>query len=198
MKAFRILLLGAVVAAGPVRAQKVFVDYDSATAFSQFQTYQLKETREDLQDTYPDIHRDVVVKIKKYLQEGGMTEAASDPDAFVAYYTADGQDLQLVLGDLEYTYGPNFSLGEYWEGGVGTRTPSSFEFREGTLVVDVWDAREKLLVFRGIATATLSKDYEKNVKKVNRALDKIIKTWAEMKGDHVRALRKLQEAQENP
>ena len=198
MKVFRTFLLAVVVAAGPVAAQKVFVDYDSATAFSQFRTYQLKETREDLRDTYPEIHRDVVVKIKKYLQQGGMTEAASDPDVFVAYYTADAENLRLVLGDLEYSYGPNFSLGGYWEGGVGTRTPSSFEFREGTLVVDVWDAREKLLVFRGIATATISKNYEKNVEKVNRALDKIIKTWAEMKGDRVRALRQLQEEGANP
>jgi hypothetical protein len=177
----------------PAFAQKVFIDYDSATAFSQYRTYQFKETREDMRDTRPDVHRNIVVKLKTYIQEGGMEEVQSNPDVYVAYYTADYRDLRLVLNDLEYTYGPDFSLGDYWEGGVGTRTPSTFEFREGTLIIDVWDAKEKKLVFRGIATAALSKKHEKNVEKVDKALEKILKQWGEMKGDRVRALRKYQE-----
>ena len=122
-----------------------------------------------------------------------MEEVQANPDVYVAYYTANYRDLRLVLGDLEYTYGPDFSLGGYWEGGVGTRTPNTFEFREGTLIIDVWDAKEKKLVFRGIATATLAKKHEKNVEKVDKALEKIFKQWGEMKGDRVRALRKYQE-----
>ncbi len=197
MKTPRICLLLLLATAYPAAAQKVFIDYDNATAFSQYRTYQFKETREDLRDTYPDVHRDVVVKLKKYIQEGGLAEAPSNPDVYVAYYTADYRDLRLVLGDLEYTYGPDFSLGGYWEGGVGTRTPDSFQFREGTLIIDVWDAKEKILVFRGIATAALAKNTEKNVEKLDKALEKIIKQWGEMKGDRVRAIRQLQEEEGN-
>jgi hypothetical protein len=193
MKAIYTCFLCLIAASLPAVAQKVFIDYDNATAFSQYRTYQFKETREDLRDTYPDAHRDVVVKLKKYIQEGGMEEVQSNPDVYVAYYTADYRDLRLVLGDLEYTYGPDFSFGGYWEGGVGTRTPNSFQFREGTLIIDVWDAEEKQLVFRGIATAALAKNTEKNVEKLDKALEKIIKQWGEMKGDRVRAIRKLQE-----
>ncbi len=177
----------------PAFAQKVFIDYDNATAFSQYRTYQFKETREDLRDTRPEVHSDIVVKLKRYIQEGGMEEVQASPDVYVAYYTANYRDLRLVLNDLEYTYGPDFSLGGYWEGGVGTRTPNTFEFREGTLIIDVWDAKEKKLVFRGIATAALAKKHEKNVEKVDKALEKIFKQWGEMKGDRVRALRKYQE-----
>lgn len=197
MKTPRICLLLLLATTYPAAAQKVFIDYDNATAFSQYRTYQFKETREDLRDTYPDVHRDVVVKLKKYIQEGGLAEAPSDPDVYVAYYTADYRDLRLVLGDLEYTYGPDFSLGGYWEGGVGTRTPDSFQFREGTLIIDVWDAKEKILVFRGIATAALAKNTEKNFEKLDKALEKIIKQWGEMKGDRVRAIRQLQEEEGN-
>ena len=177
----------------PAAAQKVFVDYDNATAFSQYRTYQFKETREDLRDTYPGIHKDVVVKLKRYIQEGGMKEVQTDPDVYIAYYTADYRDLRLVLSDLEYTYGPDFSLGGYWDGGVGTRMPGSFQFNEGTLVIDAWDAKEKKLVFRGIATAAIPKDLDKRTQKVDKALEKIIKKWGEMKGNNIRALRKIQE-----
>ena len=50
------------------------------------------------------------------------------------------------MGDLEYAYGDSFTPGSYWEGGVGTRDvgKKSFNFKEGTVVVDVWDrAREE-------------------------------------------------------
>lgn len=196
MNRIQIWVLCALVTSTASFGQKVYVDYDSATAFSQYRTYQFQETREDMRDTFPEVHKQIVVKLKKYIQEGGLTEVQANPDVHVAYYTADYRDLRLVLGDLEYAYGPDFSLGGYWDGGVGTRTPSSFQFKEGTLVIDVWDAKEKNLVFRGIATAALAKDRQKNVDKIDRAIDKIVKKWAEMKGDHVRAIRKLQEEEE--
>jgi hypothetical protein len=100
-----------------------------------------------------------------------------------------------VLSDLEYTYGPDFALGSYWEGGVGNRTSNSFTFKEGTLIIDVWDAKRKQLVWRGMATATLAKDPDKNDKKIERSLKKMTKNWENMYGGRVRALRKHQEAE---
>ena len=122
-----------------------------------------------------------------------MEEVASDPDIYIAYYTADQSNLRLVLSDLEYTYGPDFSLGSYWEGGVGTRNLENFSFNEGTLIIDAWDAKEKKLIWRGIGTAAMAKKKpEKNEKKLDRALEKIMKRWDEMYGAKVQAIRKHQ------
>jgi hypothetical protein len=181
----------------PALGQKVYVDYDGATAFSQYRTFQLYETREDLRDFSLTSHQKVVQQLRDYAEEGGLQEVDSDPDVYVAYYTADRGDLRLVLSDLEYTYGSDFSLGSYWEGGVGDRTSNSFTFKEGTLIIDVWDAGRKQLVWRGMATATVAKDPDKNDKKIERALKKMTKNWEEMYGGRVRALRKLQEAEED-
>lgn len=177
----------------PAKAQKVYVDYDRATPFSQYRTYQFKETKEDLRNFSETLHRRVVDALRAYVTEGGLEEVDSDPDVYVAYYTADQSNLRLVLGDLEYTYGPDFSLGSYWEGGVGTRNLENFTFNEGSLIIDVWDAREKKLVWRGIATTALSKkNPQKNEKKLDRALEKIMKRWDEMYGAKVQAIRKHQ------
>ena len=180
----------------PALAQKVYVDYDGATAFSQYTTFQLKETKEDLRDFSRTSHQKLVEQLRAYALEGGLEEVEVDPDVYVAYYTADRGNLRLVLGDLEYAYGPEFSLGSYWEGGVGTRTPNTFTFKEGTLIIDVWDAAEKRLVWRGIATAALSKNPDKNDKKIEKALKKITKDWEEMYGGRVRALRKYKAGEE--
>ncbi len=194
----KILLASALLAliALPVAAQKVYVDYDGATAFSQFRTFWFVETKEDLRDTNPLLHKDVVVALKKYAIEGGLTETNEDPDLYMAYYTADQGHLRLVLDDLDYAYGPDFQPGSYWDGGVGTRTPYSYTFKEGTMIIDVWEAETKRLIWRGMATAALSKNPEKNAAKVDKALRKIFKKWGEDYGDYVRRLRLYQEAQE--
>jgi hypothetical protein len=196
MKTQQILFLFLFLLALPALGQKVHVDYDGATAFSEYRTFQFFETKEDLRDFSLTSHKKVVRQLRDYAEEGGLTEVDTDPDVYIAYYTADRGDLRLTLGDLGYAYGPDFSLGSYWEGGVGNRTSNSFTFKEGTLIIDVWDAERKQLVWRGMATATVAKDPDKNDKKIERALKKMTKNWEEMYGGRVRALRKLKEAEE--
>ena len=190
---FTLLVVLAAVTAAPALAQKVYVDYDRATAFSQYRTFQFKETREDLRNFSETLHRRVVNGLRSYIKEGGMEEVDADPDIYVAYYTADQSNLRLVLSDLEYTYGADFSLGSYWDGGVGTRNLEDFSFKEGTLIIDAWDAKEKKLIWRGIGTAAMAKKKpEKNEQKLDRALEKIMKRWDEMYGAKVQAIRKHQ------
>jgi len=196
MKTQQILTLFLFLIALPALGQKVNVDYDGATAFGEYRTYQFFETREDLRDFSLTSHNKVVQQLRAYAEDGGLQEVDTDPDVYIAYYTADRGDLRLVLSDLGYTYGPDFSLGSYWEGGVGNRTSNSFTFKEGTLIIDVWDAERKQLVWRGMATATVAKDPDKNDKKIERALKKMTKNWEEMYGGRVRALRKLKEAEQ--
>jgi hypothetical protein len=180
-------------AALPVMGQKIHIDYDNATAFSDYKTFQFRETRQDLRRVSLSLHEETVNQLTRYALEGGLAEAESDPDVYLAYYAAHSSDLQLTLSDLEYAYGPGFSLGSYWKGGVGTRDVSKkpFVFKEGTVVVDVWDRQRKILVWRGMATAVLKRDYHKNEAKLAKALEKLMKKWEKMYGGRARAIRKL-------
>jgi hypothetical protein len=67
----------------------------------------------------------------------------------------------------------------------------SFTFKEGTVVVDVWDRERGILVWRGMATGALKKDYNKNEARLAKALEKLMKRWEEMYGGRARAIRKL-------
>jgi len=176
----------------PAVAQKIYIDYDHATAFSQFKTFQIHETPQDLRRRALRAHQMIVRELRNLAAESALTEVDSNPDMVVAYYAADRGTLNLALSDLEYSYGADFTAGDYWDGGVGTRTPDTFSFREGTLVIDIWDPARKVLVWRTIATAVVKNDPAKNEKKISKALKKISKQWGEMYGDNVRALRKYQ------
>jgi hypothetical protein len=48
---------------------------------------------------------------------------------------------------------------------------------EGTLIVDLYDAKSQSLVWRGIAQDTLSKNGNKNQQMVQKAVTKMFKQW---------------------
>jgi hypothetical protein len=60
-------------------------------------------------------------------------------------------------------------------GGMGGITPE--QNVEGTMVVDLYDAKEKSLVWRGIAQDTLSNNGDKNQKLLEKAVEKMFKQY---------------------
>ncbi len=188
-----LLVLCAAIPATPAAAQKIHIDYDGATAFSEYRTFQFLDTEHDLRIYSMVLHQRTKKQITDYLAEGGLHETDRDPDAYIAYYAAYARDLTLTLGDLEYAYGPGFNLGSYWPGGVGTRETADkpFTFREGTVVVDVWDRERRELIWRGMATAAVQKKDARNHKKLEKALNRLMKQWGAMYGDRARAIRRL-------
>jgi hypothetical protein len=60
---------------------------------------------------------------------------------------------------------------------MGTSTTTSTEYVVGTLLVDIFDAKGKNLIWRGVAQDELSNKTEKNIKKVAKATDKLFKDF---------------------
>ena len=48
---------------------------------------------------------------------------------------------------------------------------------EGTMIIDLYDAKQKVLVWRGIAQGTLSNNGDKNQKLVGNAVKKMFKQY---------------------
>ena len=74
--------------------------------------------------------------------------------------------MSLDTTNFGYGYGP----GWYWGGGMGTTTTQVRTYTVGTLIVDIWDAKAKQLVWRGIASDTLSENPQKNQQIAAKAL----------------------------
>ena len=60
-------------------------------------------------------------------------------------------------------------------GGMGGITPEQIVI--GTLIVDLSDAKSKLLVWRGIGQDTLGNNGNKNQQLVEKAIQKMFKQW---------------------
>ena len=64
-----------------------------------------------------------------------------------------------------------------WGGFGNMATTTVQDYKVGTLVVDMYDARNKHLIWRGSASDTLSKDPEHNEKNLGKAVDKMFKKF---------------------
>ena len=60
---------------------------------------------------------------------------------------------------------------------MGGSTTTESSYKVGTLVVDIFDAKGKTLLFRGTATDEISDNPEKNSKKISKAAEKMFKDW---------------------
>ena len=74
--------------------------------------------------------------------------------------------------------GGNYSRGVYLGGIEPVNTTTTIrKYTQGTLVVDIWDARTKELIWRGTATDSVSDSPEKNEKKMKKAMEKLFKNY---------------------
>jgi hypothetical protein len=175
MKMRTLAVAAAFVLAGAAAfAQDVKVDYDKDANFSHIKTFVSKI---GTSWNNPISEKRVLAEIDQSLIEKGWTKAADEAsaDAVVVLHGATQEKKEL---NTFYSGG----YGGYgWRGwgaaGMGTSTTTTSEYTVGTLVVDIFDAKNKQLLFRGAAQDELSDKPEKNQKKLAKASDKMFKNF---------------------
>ena len=142
-------VLALALCAGPVFAQKVYIDYDPDYDGSGVKTFAWKPTSEtSIRHTNPLLHSRIVNGIEYYLSLGGAREQESDPDIYVTYHTSTQQEISVNTAHWGYGYPRSWTYGGYGRygypyGGASTTTVSKYQ--KGTLVVDAWDAKSNKL-----------------------------------------------------
>jgi len=178
------LVLMVVLFAVPAAAQKVYVDYDRNAIKNDYKTFAWQETGPALQDFAPLMHTRIKNGIEHYLTTRGFIEDLDNPDLYVTYHTSSHEELQFSVTGYGYGYGAGWGWDPYWggpsaSGGGANTTISTYE--KGTLVIDIWDAKTKQIVWRGSAVAAIPEDPKKGEKLINKALEKMIKQFDETK-----------------
>ncbi len=195
---FRVLLvLLAVLIAGPAFAQKIYIDYDRDYDRSKNKTFAWTESDEaTLAYTEPMLHSQIVITLAEYITAGGLTQVDSDPDLYFTYHGSTKEEITVNTTSLGYGYPVGWGSSSYggyggyygrYYGGVytgyaGASTTTESVYRVGTLVVDVWDAKTETLVWRGIAAdIVITENRAKLDKKIDKALRKMADQWRKMK-----------------
>jgi hypothetical protein len=171
MKSLQWLVVLALVALVPAcGGAKTTVDYDRDADFSKYRTYAYeKGTPADNQL----IDQRIVAALENQMKAEGFQKVDSTPQVYATYHVSTQDKKQFVTDSTGYGYGPGWR----WGGGMGTSTTRQIDYTVGTLVVDLWDASTKKLVWRGTASKTLEDDPSKSTKNINDAMAKIFKDY---------------------
>jgi hypothetical protein len=146
-------------------AQQVKTDYDRSANFSQYKTcsWEKVQTQDSL---WVDRIKEAV---NAALTAKGLTPVESGGDvALVAIETTQDQRTLNTFYD-------GFGGGWRWRGGggFGTATTTVDSYKVGTLVVDLFDAHTKTLIWRGSSSDTLSDKSDKNIKNLDKGVQKM-------------------------
>jgi len=173
-----ITTLLAVICALPAIAQKVYIDYDETADFSSYDTFAWGKTPEvSLQDSSPLMHSRLKNAIEYQLTTGGLIEDTENPDLYVTYHGEEEEKVSVDTHNWGYGYGGGWRRSAYWGSGYGDTTTTVRTYDVGTLIIDIWDAKEKQLIWRGSATKTIPSKPEKQAKLIDDAVAKLAREW---------------------
>jgi len=149
-------------------------DYDSDANFAALKTYtwmaaptnangsvQAALQRNSLMD------KRIKESTNRQLAAKGYTTDANNPDFLVTYHV--GAENKINVTDWGYGYG---RYGRLYGGG----SVDVYQYKEGTLIVDVVEAGSRQLLWRGFATATIDPNAstETRTKKIDEVITKIL------------------------
>jgi Domain of unknown function (DUF4136) len=152
-------------------AQKVQTDFDHQANFSQYKTYSWEEIKpaNSLWDAR------IKSAVDAQLAAKGWTQVASGGDvSIVAIKTSKTQRTLQTFYD---GFGGGWGWRRFGGGGFGDATTTEQDFKVGTLVVDLYDARTKQLIWRGSAQDTLSDKAAKNEKNLDKGVARMFKPF---------------------
>jgi hypothetical protein len=145
--------------------QDVKTDYDHHADFSKYHTYYWQK----IKTTDPLWESRIQSAVDHALQEKGWQRVDQNGDVAVAAVgSARNQKEYQTFYD---------GMGGWRWGGFGETTTQVQNYPVGALVLDLYDTQTKQLVWRGVASDSLSQKPEQNEKKLDKAVDKMLKNF---------------------
>ncbi len=177
-------LVLALVVCSVTRGQDVRTNYMPGTDFSKYHTYAWVGEVKGIPRVggQPDQILDTQVKqaVDSQMAAKGLTKAVDGdkPDLLLGYQLAIDQEKQ-INGFANGWGGYGFGGWGPWGGGLDSFSTATSTINIGTFVLGMYDPAAKKLIWIGAAqhTLDLSKKQEKNVERLNKGAQKLLKNF---------------------
>ena len=148
-------------------AINIKTDYDRGANFAQYKTYTWRnvKTKDPL-----DVDR-IKSAVNVVLAAKGWMQVDSDGDISIVAIeiTRDQQTLNTFYDG----FGGGWGWRRFGGGGFGEATTTTETYRVGTVIVDLFDTKTKQLVWRSSSSDTLSNNSDKNIKNLDKGVQKM-------------------------
>ncbi|HEY2544832.1 MAG TPA: DUF4136 domain-containing protein [Candidatus Acidoferrum sp.] len=157
--------------ASKASAQQVKTDFDRSANFAQYKTYSWErvKTKDPL-----DVDR-IKSAVNAVLSAKGWNQVPSGGD--VSIIAVEMTQDQQTLNTFYDGFGGGWGWRRFGGGGFGEATTTTDTYMVGTLVVDLFDTKNKQLLWRGSSSDTLSNNSDKNIKNLDKGVQKMFKNF---------------------
>jgi putative salt-induced outer membrane protein YdiY len=163
---------------------QVTFDYDKDADFTQYKTYSFGGWQEGSDKLVNDLDKKRIQQsFKSEFTMRNMDYVLGDADVIVTLYLVIDEKTSTTAYTDYHGMGMGYGYAGYyrpawgWGGGYATTTYSEDDYRVGTLVVDVYDAKSKKLVWQGVSQKTINENASKRAKTIPKGVKKIMKNY---------------------
>ena len=166
-----VLLLFILASCSSVR---VNADYDKKADFGSYKTYAYLKSAVDKAEISDLDKKRILHSIDDALLTKGFTKNET-PDLLVSIFTKENQRVDVYNNN-------NFGWGFGWNNwGMGLGYSNVYSTPEGTLYIDLIDAKTKELVWQGEGSGYLTKNTEEKDARIKEFVDKILMQYPPQK-----------------
>jgi len=172
MKSFKVLPLFLLVIAASCSSVKVNSDYDKKVDFTPYKTYAFYKSGIDKVEVSDLDKKRILHSIDDVLSAKGFTKSET-PDLLVNIFTKEREQVDVNRFNSGWGYGWGYGWNPYLWGGNTTVN----RYTEGTLYIDLIDAKKKELIWQGEGEGVLTKNVNKKDEKIKEFVSKILEQY---------------------
>ena len=152
---------------------RVAADFDKNADFNQYKTYAFFKSGIDKVEISDLDKRRILTSIDRELAAKGFTKS-ENPDILVNIFTKSRQQVDVTQFNAGWGYGWGWGWNPWMWGGRNTTVSTS---TEGTLYIDLVDAKKKELVWQGEGVGVLTQNSKKKEERIQEFVQKILATY---------------------
>ena len=173
LKFFPLLLLAVF---GSCSSLSVNSDYDKKVEFTQFKTFAFYKNGIDKVEISDLDKRRILNSIDEVLTAKGLTKSET-PDLLINFFTKEREQVDVNQFNMGWGYGWGWGWNPWMSGGNTSVT----RYVEGTLYIDIIDAKKKELIWQGEGIGVLTKDTNKKDALIKEFVTKILAQYPPVK-----------------
>lgn len=156
---------------------RVTSDYDRSVDFSDYQTFKL--TQQTTMGHVNSLNKDRITNaIHDEMEKKGFLQSDIEPDLIIHAVTVVKNKRALSVNSNAVGYSRFYGPHGFWGTPTnGHATVRSNDYKEGTLVIDILDAKTQKLIWTGTANSELNKKPKNPDEAIRTAVAKVLMTF---------------------
>lgn len=170
MKTIKLLPVILLLVFASCTSVRVYSDFDNKVDFSPYKTYAFHKNGIDKVEISQLDKKRILNAIDRELSAKGMTKS-ENPDVLINIFTKEREKIDVNQFNMGWGYGWGWGWNPFMWGGQNTTATSS---TEGTLFIDLIDAKKKELVWQGEGIGYLNQNRKDKEERINVFVAKIM------------------------